>query len=361
MRPDELAAELDFLLCRSPAFPGRIAGAVLIANPRAGGFTRKAYARRRHAELELLRTRAASIPPRPVAPPLELALTAEPGHAAEIAAAYIAANRPVTAISSSERQLRLLISAGGDGTSLEVLGALMDLPPEERAGYLVLRLPLGTGNDGSEGRDLETALGRLLGPCRSSPRSAIRVKPAAAGGKAAQWAFNITSVGADAFIADMTNRLKTSFPGDSYKLWVDVASVLYDFRYPPQPMTVAAWSADGKEVRSFERDCLLMAMGSSGRRQYGSNKPILPDDDNVCFISQMSLLRKLVLKGPIQEGRHRGLPEVDLFQADRLRINYGGALLFQADGEVTRLEAIDFPLEMELLPDSYNVIEAIPG
>jgi hypothetical protein len=46
------------------------------------------------------------------------------------------------------------------------------------------------------------------------------------------------------------------------------------------------------------QDMLLIAVGVSGHRTYGSNKPILPDDDDVCFVSEMPLLRKLALKGP---------------------------------------------------------------
>ncbi|MEI6875507.1 MAG: diacylglycerol kinase, partial [Spirochaetota bacterium] len=94
----------------------------------------------------------------------------------------------------------------------------------------------------------------------------------------------------------------------------------------------------------------------SGNRQYGSNKKILPGKENACFMPAMSMFRKLAVKGPIISGGHAAFPEVQLFSADRLVIEYPGPLLFQADGEVTRLEPEDFPLELRLVPSAYTVI-----
>ena len=106
----------------------------------------------------------------------------------------------------------------------------------------------------------------------------------------------------------MTNKLKTVFPGDFYKLWVDIASVFYDFAWPSRELGVKAFSEAGAVVRDFRRRLLLLAIGASGNRQYGSNKAILPDENNVCAVSQMPLFRKLAVKGPLQNGGHQGLP-----------------------------------------------------
>ncbi|HET7839130.1 MAG TPA: diacylglycerol kinase family protein [Rectinemataceae bacterium] len=351
MHPEELADGLEYILARSPALPGRIASSILIANPKAGGFTRRSFARRRHAELQALVGRAASLPLRPDPIPFRLRLTDSQGHAAALAHEYFAE----TESQGPKDSYHLLMMAGGDGTSLETLVALMQLPPERRSRYLVLRLPFGTGNDGSDGRELDSCLGRFLGPCRVASSPAMSIRRAAAG-KETLWTFNIASLGADAFIAHMTNRLKTSFPGDSYKIWVDIASVLYDSIWPSRPIRVRAFSADGKVAKDFVRDLLLVAVGVTGRRQYGSNKQIFPDDDNVIVLSRMSLFRKLAVKGPIYAGRCRSLPEAELFSARRIVVEHDSALLFQADGEVWRFEAEDFPAEFEILPDSYQVL-----
>jgi diacylglycerol kinase family enzyme len=353
MQPEELAEGLSYLLDRAPALPRRLAGALLVANPTAGGFTRPSYARLRQAELHALKERAAGLPLRADAAPLELGMTTKPSHAAELAREFFAAAR---ASGLREDEFRLVMPAGGDGTSFEVLGSLMELPPEERRHYAVLRLPFGTGNDGSDGRDLLSCLGRLLGPCIVSPRTAILATPRPEAGKRPIWSFNIASFGADAFIAHMTNKLKTVFPGDFYKLWVDLAAVFYDFAWPSREMGLKAFSAAGSVARDFRRRLLLLAIGASGRRQYGSNKAILPDDDNICAVSQMPLLRKLAVKGPLQRGAHKGFPEVDLFSATRLALDYSDRILFQADGEITRFEAGDFPIVIDLVPEAYQCL-----
>ena len=351
LSPEKLAEELRHLLSRSPVAPGLPIEVELVANPVAGGFTRPRYAKRRTAELETLRALSGALPPRDGPYSVRLHLTDRAGHAADIANTVFAEAREA----GYPPALRILMTAGGDGTALEAIGAMMGLGEEERERWLVLRLPLGTGNDGSDGRDLGKALGRLLGPCSAQPKSAILVSPKPSGGKTPMWSFNIASVGADAFIAHMTNRLKTRFPGDSYKIMVDLAAATYNLVWRSRPATIRSWHESAGE-RIIEGDCLLLAVGASGERQYGSNKKILPGADNVCFIPRMSLLGNFKIKGPISAGQHSKFREVQLFSADRLVFEYPGPLLFQADGEVTRLEASDFPLAFDVVKAAYRIL-----
>lgn len=352
MRPEHLADEVLSLLRHSPSLPGMPIRAELIANPSAGGFTRPRVTALREAELAELRSRFEAMAPRPEGAELRLHLTGRAGHATEIARTVFAEHRE-----SGEKAFRILMTAGGDGTSLESLEALMELPDEERSRWAVLRLPLGTGNDGSEGRDLVACLGRLLGPARIGERRGIICSPASRGGKAPSWAFNIASIGFDAYVTHMTNRLKTSFPGDSYKLWVDLASVFYDRIFKVAPLELSAFDAEEAEVRHFTRPCMLVAFGVSGHRQYGSNKPILPDEDNVCAVFQMPFFRKLALKGPISSGHQRGLPEASLFSAERLVFDYHEKILMQRDGEALELGPEDFPLSFALSSARYRIVE----
>jgi Sphingosine kinase and enzymes related to eukaryotic diacylglycerol kinase len=351
MHPEELATSVTRLFEHSPAFPGESLSVDLIANPRAGGFLRPAYSKRHKAELAQLEAKAAALPARSAATNLKLHLTERSGHAADIARGIIERARVEKAVGK-----RIILTAGGDGTSLETATALVELPQSERARFSLLRLPMGTGNDGSEGRDLITCLGRILGPMAYAPRRAIHILPNPAGGKKPLWSFNIASIGLDAFVCQMTNRLKSVFPGDSYKFWVDVASVFYDKIWPPEKLRVRAYDAIGRETLSFEEKFLLCAMGVSGRRQYGSNKPILPDEDNVCEVSQMSLFKKLAFKDLVASGRHRGLDIARLFSASRLRFDYSRGILLQCEGEVTELGAADFPLDFQLTDPIYNVL-----
>ena len=106
----------------------------------------------------------------------------------------------------------------------------------------------------------------------------------------------------------------------------------------------------------FRSERLFVAMGASGNRQYGSNKKILPDESNVISVSQTSLIRKLLVKGAIESGRHDGVREVRHFSADRLELSYEERIPLQCDGEAEILARCDFPLTMERIPSLYNVV-----
>jgi len=351
MQPEELATSISRILERSPAFHGEALAVDLVANPRAGGFLRPAYAKRHKAALAELEARAAALPRREAPTSLRLHLTERSGHASEIARGIIEDAR-----SDSRKQRRIVMTAGGDGTSLETATSLVELPEPERSRFCILRLPMGTGNDGSEGRELGASLGRLLGPMAFELRSALRVVPRPEGGKRPMWSFNIASIGLDAFVCEMTNKLKAIFPGDFFKFWVDVSSIFYDRLWPPAPLSVTAFDSAGAQVSSFDEPSLLLAVGVSGHRTYGSNTPIFPDDDNVCAVRQMPLLKKLALKEKLTTGRHRGLDVVRLFSATRVRIDYAERILLQREGEVTELDASDFPLEIQVTKPIYNVL-----
>lgn len=335
------------LVQKTPLFGPHELEAVLIINPRAGGFSRQSKAVMTLRDVEAAVEEASRMPARIGALSWRMILTNCPRHASALAAKYLeeSAMKP--------KASWLIILACGDGTSLEFLDELSRAPDELRNRFTVLRLPMGTGNDGSDGRELSESLSRLIGKGSIAVQPALRVIPAPGGPASArapggEWrSFNIASIGLDAFVTNMTNKLKASLPGDSYKLWIDLASVLYDKIYPPMPMSITSMNANGQAVASHDGTYLLVAMGVSGNRTYGSNKPILPDGDNVCAIHQMPLLRKLALKGPISSGRIREFKEASLFSAEILEISYRERILVQMDGEAELLVAEDFPLRIE--------------
>ncbi len=320
---------------------------VLIANPRAGGFSRPTRATAAMRDLAVAVAESAGLEKRGGKLSWRTVQTTGSKHATRLAALYIeeSAMKPGSSW--------LIILACGDGTSLEFLDELSRAPDELRNRFTVLRLPMGTGNDGSDGRELSDSLSRLVGKGVIAIQPVLRVIPAPGGPAASrapggEWrSFNIASVGIDAFVTHMTNRLKSSLPGDSYKLMVDLASVFYDRIYPPRHMTVLARDAQGAELSRRAGLFLFVAMGISGNRTYGSNKPILPDADNVCAVNQMPLLRKLALKDPMTLGRIREFPEAKLFSAESLEISYADRILVQMDGEAELLIAEDFPLRIE--------------
>jgi diacylglycerol kinase family enzyme len=218
---------------------------------------------------------------------------------------------------------------------------------------------MGTGNDGADAEALDKALGLLIYPATIVYTGALRLTTATQG-KGPFLAFNILSVGLDAFVTHMTNKMKGNLPGDSYKLWVDIAALLYDRLYRVGPMDVRAVDEAGTVVTAFRKDVLLLAVGASGHRTYGSHNRILPDDRNVCVVKQMSLVRKVALKGLFTTGEHINKPESILFNAHRVEFHGAYPLLAQMDGETVLLHPEDFPAAIELTEPAIPALRLAP-
>ena len=354
------AESLAEICAHSLVAQGRPLRWLVIANPTAGGYVMRSRWKKCRRALEACRQTARENPLRENCVPAMSAMfagcvpTERPGSAADIAKALVDMAASSAAITAAP--FYLLITAGGDGTSLEALSVLYEAPAAVRARIAVLRLPMGTGNDGADSPDLARALDLLIQPSRVEYAPALRLLPApdgpackaAAKSKNPYLAFNILSVGLDAFVTHMTNKMKGKLPGDFYKLWVDIASLLYDRLYKVDFLDVCALDGQGKEVRSFREKLLLLAVGASGHRTYGSQKKILPDDRNVCALKQMPLLRKLALKGLFSTGTHIDKPEAILFNAHRVEISGYYPMLAQMDGETVLLQREDFPAAIEL-------------
>ena len=327
----------------------------IIANPKAGGFTIKSRWKKHHAHLAECVQRANKNPLNEKAGPSKTALkegretglipTVAVGHARNITDALIN-EAIITADQGAAGPFYLIITAGGDGTSLDVLTGLYHAPPDVRKNFAVLRLPMGTGNDGADAPDLKKALDLLIEPAVISQQRAIMLYTAS--GKGPFMAFNILSVGLDAFVTHMTNRMKGKMPGDSYKLWVDIAALFYDRLYKVDLMNIRALNEAGEEVKVISEKILLLAVGESGRRSYGSHKWILPDERNVCAIKQMSVFRKIAIKGLFSTGTHITEKETMLWNATKIEFSPQHPILAQMDGETILLDKNDFPARIEL-------------
>ncbi|MDR0450378.1 MAG: diacylglycerol kinase, partial [Treponema sp.] len=304
LKLEDFAGSIDLISSRCLVAPGRPLRWTLIANPRAGGFTIGSRWKKHRRILADYAGKARANPLREGSGVFYP--TSGPGDARIISSGLLAEAGKERAAgarqNSGEGIFHLIITAGGDGTSNEVLSVLYQAPEALRRRFAVLRLPMGTGNDGADAPELDRALEFLVRPVSIGLSPAVRLTTAS--GKGPYLAFNILSVGLDAFVTHMTNRMKGKLPGDSYKLWVDIAALFYDRIYRVGPLDVRALDGEGRETRRFKEKLLLLAVGASGRRSYGSQKKILPDDRNVCAIRQMPLLRKLFLKELFNTGGH---------------------------------------------------------
>ena len=325
--------------------PGRPLDCTIIVNPVAGGFTIGSRWKPHARALTEYRQKAEANPKRAMSKSVESILTEGIGSGGEITKALIAEAE------KDSSPFYLIISAGGDGTHCEVMYALYNAPAHVRSNMAILRLPMGTGNDGADSATMAGTLELLINPVHIEFAPAVQLTTANGGpasGKGPFFAFNILSIGLDAYVTHMTNKMKGKAPGDSYKLWVDVAALFYDSIYKVDFLDVRALDEQNRETQSFREKLLLLAMGVSGRRTYGSQQNILPDDRNVCGIRQMPIYRKLAIKGLVAKGAHINSPETRIFNAHRLEFSGSHPILAQMDGETVLLQPEDFPSAMEL-------------
>jgi len=340
-----LTQSLSEICSHSLVSPGRPLDCAIIVNPVSGGFTIGSKWKSHSKTLIEYRKKAQANPQRTMNENVKMILTEKKGSAGDITK---------TLINEAEKKpefFYLIISAGGDGTHCEIMYALYNAPAHVRSNMAILRLPFGTGNDGADNADFAKTLDLLINPVHTYFAPAVQLITAHGGpanGKGPFLAFNILSVGLDAYVTHMTNKMKGNVPGDSYKLWVDIAALFYDRVYKVDFLDVRALDQQNNEVLSFREKLLLLAMGVSGRRTYGSQQKILPDDRNVCGIKQMPLLRKMAIKGQVKKGTHTESPEPRLFNAHRLEFSGSRPILAQMDGETVLLQPEDFPAAMEL-------------
>jgi diacylglycerol kinase family enzyme len=217
------------------------------------------------------------------------------------------------------------------------------------------RLPLGTGNDAADCRDWATALRILGGRELHGGVASLSMLEVQIPGQAVHFAFNIASLGLDAFVSDLTNKLKIWFPGNSYGLMVDLATLFYE-RFVQVVPTKLELTKGGQPTLSWTEGFLLAAMGATGHRTYGAGKRILPDTDNYCLAGRQNLLEKLGLRTPFYQGTHRGRPRIHFAAGDTLRVISPVRLPLQMDGEVMWLEPSDFPLTITIVDRGINVL-----
>ncbi|MFO8042417.1 MAG: hypothetical protein R6U25_04375 [Alkalispirochaeta sp.] len=259
-----------------------------------------------------------------------------------------ARERVAARLADGDAREPVIVSLGGDGTHNHILQAGIDL-----GGYgIFLRLPLGSGNDAAGVESLEQALDDLEGIMTPRWIAAVRVGTP-------QWyrfAFNIASVGLDAYVTLLHNRWRGVLPGNTYRLLVDLAVLRYDRALRVGPLALRGTTFAGESVDLGSTSRSLVAMGVSGNLTYGDHMRVLPGAENVCVIERAGLLEKLRMKRLFYEGRHTEESITALYSLKELTGEYSGTLPLQYDGEARFLRAEDFPLTMEVISSAVRVL-----
>lgn len=369
LTPTDIINCISALIARNKLFSGKNLQIYFITNKMAGCFTNKHKSEHYKKVFNQAEKEALKDPSCALTITSKIFATEYAGHAKDLA------NAVVTEMigSYTPGDECILVAAGGDGTSLEVqTGLFLAAQSEPKKKEMImnhltlLRLPLGTGNDGTDGHSVEETIQLLKGPLVFQNARALKIYPEGKHtdedikrlGKdpakysdlnyAAPWyCFNIVSIGVDAYVVYMTNTVKKKLPGNFYHLCVPLSGIVYDKDFPIGNATIEMFDENGNKTEEVKTPITLTAVGASGYRVYGGGHKVLPNHHNVCIAPKLSLFKLIRDNHMFIDGSFVGTDVASLHSAEKVRIHYDKAILMQADGEVAMLCKEDFPLVIE--------------
>ncbi|MCF0241094.1 MAG: hypothetical protein HUK25_00560 [Treponema sp.] len=379
LTPQNLTSGISRLLSVNPVFKGLHLKVIVIANEKAGGFTQKSKSVKNKSKLETALLSAEKKQIIVDSLETELLITEYSGHAEKLVYEFLP---EIISTRCSKNKLTMIITAGGDGTSLEVQSGLFKsaLESEEKRNAVmnyicVLRLPLGTGNDGSDGHSFSETLEMLESSLHFANARAVKVyvneeadfnqislsgkNPSDYGdvNKKSPWfSFNIAGVGLDAFVCYMTNALKSKYPGNHYQMMVRFATLKYNKKFPPQNAVVKVYNKD-KLLETINEPFEMVVLGVSGHRTFGAGKKMFPLNDNFAFVKKLNVLPMVMNSGKFTDGTYINTDIAKTYSATKIVLEYPYPILCEMDGETQLLLKENFPLTMELTEPCIRILE----
>jgi len=384
LTPEDIADCIVSLIARNKLWAGKAVNVFFIVNKTAGCFTNR-HKSEKYKELFRKTLENEKLQPECTSKiNYRIFSTEYAGHAKDLT--YSIVTQIIASEEGDSKSENVIVTAGGDGTSLEVQTALFKCAQEGpkhkdviMKRLAILRLPLGTGNDGTDGRKIEETFTLLKGGLVFSNTRAISVYPEkkvsdeeirasakAVGKKSSKYcdpdfkfpwyAFNITSIGLDAYVVYMTNTVKKKLPGNFYHFCVPLSGVIYDKDFPTGTAQIELFESAEGEPKVISEEITLMAFGASGYRVYGGGHKILPDSNNLCIAPKISLMGLIKHNNKFVDGSFAGTELAALYSVEKIRINYDKAILMQCDGETVMLTPAHFPLIMELTEPCLRIL-----
>ena len=256
-------------------------------------------------------------------------------------------------VASAKPGRRLLVLAGGDGFHNDVTTAVLRDVPDIIRQVILFRLPMGTGNDNADAATVEEAFAVL---CEAKGTRKDAIIEVTTSRHTLHYAFNVASFGLDAYVCDLTNRMKSrAGPKIIYRIFADVAVLLYEKLWTLKKWHITITGPAGTVSR--EGRFLLTIFGRKGDTRYGGGMKVLPGEENFLLVTPLNLMGKMRIKPLFYRGAHRGLPIAEFFEADALSLTHEGPIMMEMDGEVVHLEREDFPLVMKRIPDVLTILK----
>lgn len=382
LSPAYIAEAISCLVSKNKLWENKKVVITVIANKTAGCFTHRKKSTKLKNILADAVLRNLSKPTVTQSVESKIYRTKYANHARELTDAVIAEYAAL-----DDDIVCLLVTAGGDGTCQEVQTALIKAAYESETKrnvvmnkITILRLPLGTGNDGTDGHSLEETIELLEGPLHFANAKAVKVyyegnpteEQIKAYGKDPRkfsdkyderikdtpwFAFNITSIGIDAYVAYLTDFIKKRLPGNFYHLCVPLSGLLYDPTFPPGTGRFELYDKDGNKTEEITTPIEMFTVGASGYRVYGGGHVIFPNHHNVCVTPKLGLLRLMLENHHFVDGSF-GPDLATLHTAEKIKIYYDKPIIMETDGETMLLVPEHFPLIMERTEPCIRILES---
>ena len=387
LTPEAIAQCITALIARNKLWAGKRVLVSFIVNKTAGCFTNKKKAARygRLFEQELLTAVKSGAPECTASVSYKILSTQYSGHAGELVLGLVA---ECVALGDGGFE-SVIVTCGGDGTSLEVQEALYkeaQTDPQKKNAVMnkitLLRLPLGTGNDGTDGHSipelfdiLKSQLVYVNAPAlkvypEKMPSEAEIVDSALKYGKkrekycnveykAPWYGFNIVSIGLDAYVVYLSNLFKRKMPGEFYHIAVPISAIVFNKDFKPGNAKIEFFDDNDDKFSEITGGITLFAFGASGHRMYGGGQKVLPDDNNICLTPKMNIFKIIKESKGYAKGLHFEAGLSQAFSANKVRISYDMPILLQSDGEVAMLSPVHFPLIIEKTAPCVRVLSKV--
>ena len=245
-------------------------------------------------------------------------------------------------MAGSPDQADVILLFGGDGTLHRHLGQLV------RLGLPVLVVAAGSGNDFARSiglgrvRDSLTAWRKFCGDSanvRSVDLGVIAAVENAGGAPAphgTRYFCCVAGVGLDGEVARRANRLPRWLRGHGGYVLTVVPTI---FTFAPLPTKILTLADAKNESWSLRSNQPTLVAAFANTPSFGGGMKIAPrakmDDGllDICIVGAVAPLRLLRLFPSVYSGHHLSIPEVEYFQASRVRVETEPSLDVYADGE----------------------------
>ncbi len=268
----------------------------------------------------------------------EVATTRGPGHAIALAREAV-----------TDRDLRMVVAVGGDGTIHEVVNGLVDPETGANAEGTVLGIvPGGSGSDFCRTFGLPRDPVKLAEHLDGETTYTIdlgRIRYVGRDGRETSRVFaNIAEIGFGADVTDRANGLPRQLGGSRYA----VSTVFSLRRLQPTDATVTIDHTEVSEPMSW----IIVANGQF----FGGNTHIAPRalPDSGTFNVQVWRGGRKELMEPLlktRTGEHLSSPNVREYQSSTVRIESREPMLIEADGEVLGTT----PATLEVIPKALDL------